>query len=217
MKSCLQNIGLICALIGASLAYAEPPNPDYVYISKGKAVGNWNWVVFDPDNWWLPIEGRSGKSKSGKVTIKPTDYQSKGDAIQLTWNRKNKIGGAILVGHTTNLAKFEDAAEMVLVAKVDRKPSSDVTLTLECGKDCKGDIPIKDNLKNAPEGQWFVFPVALNCFTAAGATLDKVNIPFRISTTGRLDLSIAAVFIQSLGKDSVTCASKSDAAADKPD
>ncbi len=216
MKSCLRNIGLLCALIAASLTHAESPNPDFMYIANGKAVGNWQWVLFDSDNWWLPLEGRSGKSKGGKITLKPTDYQGKGDAVQLKWSRKDKEGGVTLVGHGPNLSKFEHAAEMVLVVKVDRKPNRDVTLSLECGENCSGKVPVKESLKSAPQGEWFVLPVALNCFTAAGATLDKVTAPLRISTNGRLDLSIASVFIQSLGKDSVTCASKSDAVADNP-
>lgn len=195
----------IGAMIVATYAFAAPPNPDYVFVSQGEAVAHWHWVVADPANWWLPLNGREGQSQGGKVKIAPTDYQAKGDAVRIEWAKKDTYGSVALAGHTTNLAPFTDKAELVLVARIEHKPKSDVTLSLECGENCSAAVVLNPILKQAPFNEWFVLPVALDCFAAAGAKLEQVATPFKIATTSRFKLSISAAYIQPLAKGDQGC------------
>ncbi len=189
-----------------SKAQREQANPDHTFFIGGKTVGSWHWVLADPKNWWMPLGANEGKSVARKVSMRPVDYQTKNDAVQITWSRKSLYGSVALAGHTANLAPFAKNAELILVARVDRAPNAPVNLALGCGEDCEVQLPIADMLDNAPSKEWFVMPFALECFEKVGAKLEATTIPVKISTTGRLQLSIAAAFIQAQAEGPEGCA-----------
>ena len=185
-------------------------NADYVYFTNGDTPDNWTWVAADPSNWWVPIEGNEGKSKSGKVKIKPIDFKGKGDAVTISWSRKDNWGNMALQGRTVDLSKFEKTGELAIAIKMDKKPNKPVKLTLECGENCKAEIQIKDMLREAPVGQWFALPIPLDCYKQKGADLSKVTSPFSIGTDGILTISIAEIRLQQMASGDQGCIPNSE-------
>lgn len=196
-------VALLLLLCSCCFANA---NPNYIYFSDGNTTQGWQWVLGDTANWWIPIEGREGKTKTGKLSIKPANYKAKGDAVTLRWNRKKLWASASISGRTTDLSQLKNKAELVIVAKVSKKIRANVKLAMDCGKGCRGEVPIKEMLNNAEPNTWFVLPIPLNCFVYAGAgQMEAIGTPLSIGTDGRMELSIARVHVQALAKGDKGC------------
>lgn len=206
----------IILLAQFSFAADDGVNPDYVYFTHGDTPENWNWVLADEDNWWMPLESNSGVSAGGKVQIKPIDFKGKGDAVELTWDKKEKTGTIAIHGRTVNLSHLEHSTELVLITKINQRPKGDVTFQLECGEKCSGAIPMKGMLRTSPQKEWFVLPIPLDCFTHAGAKLDAVSVPLKIDSRSRFSISIASIYLQPMAKGDEGCTPNPKPGAEAP-
>lgn len=201
----LASLLAICSL-SAYAQQAQSPNPNYIFFDQGETIEGWTWVFADEKNWWKPLEGDKGKSATGKISVSRSSYKSKGDAIKVKWKRSSTWAALNIGGRTTDLAKLEHAAELIIIAKVDKKPKGDVKISMGCGDDCKGEISIKDQLRAVKSKEWFVLPVALDCFKAAGAhKLGAIDMPLSIGTDTSMILHIASVHIQAMNKGDQGC------------
>ncbi len=200
----LASLIFACA---SQLALAANPNPNFNYIVSGEIIAGWGIQLGDPDNWSTAVTNRQGKSASGKVSVEPSDFQAKGDALKFSWSpRKDVPGNAAIYGSPIDLSSFENTGALVLDLKVAVKPDKDVTLGMDCGYPCGGKLHIKPNLANLKIDQWSSLPIPLNCFTKEGMDLKKVNGPLVMSTNGKLTLEITNVRLQKLEEGDKGCA-----------
>jgi beta-glucosidase len=82
--------------------------------------------------------------------------------------------------------------------RVDRAPDQGVTLGLRCteplcGTHAGATVDVTRIFKSSPPGDWRTLSIPLSCFTAAGADLAQVAVPFALATAGRFGLTISAV------------------------
>lgn len=199
-------VGIIISVLSwqSATAYAAI-NPDFFYFSAGDTPENWVWVLGDEKNWWQPLEGNEGVSGTGKLKISRVDYQAKGDAVNLKWGKKDTWAVANISGRTVDLSKYENAAELVIVIKIDSKIKGNVKLAMDCGDKCRAEVPIADLLNQAKPKTWFVLPIALDCFSKAGVKLNTVMTPFSIGSNSKLSLSIASINIQKKADATESC------------
>ncbi|MEN0036592.1 MAG: putative glycoside hydrolase [Cellvibrio sp.] len=193
------------SLFAPIICNAQTPNPTYFYLVKGELNGR-GISVGDPSNWSTNIEGREGKSAGGKISVAPTSYKDKGDAIQLTWAARKKVVGSFgLYGEAIDLSKFKDAAALTIDMRIDVKPDKDVRVALGCGYPCLADLSINSMIKQMPKGEWFSLPLPLNCFKSDNFDLTKIIAPFSISTDGKFTVSIANIRLEKLGEGEKGC------------
>lgn len=198
---------LSCIAFGSTAEEAKKINSKLSYIVDGQITEGWNMQLGDPENWSVPVVDRNGKSASGKLTIEPADFQAKGDAIKFTWAPRKQVNATVaLYGSALDLSQFENTGALVLDIKIDVSPDKDVTLAMDCGYPCRGELHIRKNLADLKKGQWSSLPVALNCFTKAGLDLKKVYGPFVIGTDGKLTMEVANVRLQKLMDGDKGCA-----------
>lgn len=181
-------------------------NPNYFYLVKGELIQR-SIALGDPSNWYTPVNGREGKSASGKIEVSPTDFKGKGDAIQIKWSaRKKEIGSLSIAGDVIDLSKFKDAASLTIDMKVDVKPDKDVRVGLSCGYPCLADLSINSMIKTMPKGEWFSLPIPLNCFKSDNFDLSKISGPFSIATEGKFTVSITNIRLEKLSEGEKGCA-----------
>jgi beta-glucosidase len=89
--------------------------------------------------------------------------------------------------------------------RVDSPPTAKVTVGIECGPGCRGDLSIDTQLKQAPAGEWRQLKMPLHCFQSKGAELRNVTAPFVLTTAGKLELGIANVRLESGLNDATSC------------
>lgn len=187
-----------------SNAQAQEANPRFSFFSQGQTPGAWQWVLSDPSNWWLPLTENTGRSKSGKIAISPSDDQTFLGAVKLSWNENPEFGGASITGFTTNLAPYEHNAELSLAVKLEKRADY-VSLKMNCGENCEASINISDHLKKAKLNTWFALPIPLDCFTAQGVDLSNIQQPFSIGTQGSMILHIAEIKVAAMKGDDQGC------------
>jgi beta-glucosidase len=85
---------------------------------------------------------------------------------------------------------FETNADMSLLVqyRVDEAPAGPVRLSLG-----GAGLDVTPVLAAAPRGEWRDLKIRLACFRDAGANIGAVTEPFRLSTAGRLTVSLRTV------------------------
>lgn len=195
----------LCSLPSISHAQNGNLNPNHFYLVKGELIQR-SIALGDPSNWNINLQGREGKSASGKLTVAPVDFQAKGDAIQLTWSKKQKVVGSFgLYGNAIDMSKFKDAASLTIDMRVDVKPDKDVRVGLNCGYPCQADVSINRMIKTMPKGEWFALPIPLNCFKSDNFDLSKIAGPFTIATDGKFTVSITNIRLEKLPEGEKGC------------
>ncbi|RZA00268.1 MAG: glucan-glucohydrolase [Moraxellaceae bacterium] len=159
----------------------------------------------DPSNWSLVIQGRAGKSASGKVEVSPTDYKGGGDAMQIKWSKKSEQGNFSMYGAAVDLTAFQKVANLVVEMRVDVMPDKPVSLGMDCGYPCGATVNLSNLIKSMPKGQWFGLPIPLSCFKSNNFDISKVVGPIVISTQGKLTLSLTNIHLEKMGPDDKGC------------
>lgn len=196
------SLGLLMAL---PVQAQNTLNPSYFYLVKGELISR-NISLGDPGNWNTSLQGREGKSASGKVEVTPIDFKGTGDAIQIKWSpRKNMQGNFALYGSPIDLSKFKNAAALTIDMRVDVKPDKNVNIGLDCGYPCRADLSINGMIKKMPKGEWFSLPLPLNCFKSDNFDLSKINGPFSIATDGKFTVSITNIRLEKLADGEKGC------------
>jgi beta-glucosidase len=82
--------------------------------------------------------------------------------------------------------------------RVDRVPEQSVKIGLRCTEPLCGTragamLDVTRVFKNSQPGDWRNLSIPLTCFTAAGADLARVAVPFAVETSGRFGLTISEV------------------------
>lgn len=185
---------------------AETLNPNFFYLVSGELVGPRGMQVGDPDNWSVAIQNREGKSKSGKISVKPGSFKEAGDALELNWSSRKKMQGSFgIYGAPIDISVFKDAAALVIDLKVDVRPNKDVHIGMDCGYPCRATISARKLLTEFKTGEWFSLPIPLNCFKSEEFDLSKINGPFIIDTEGKLKLTIANIRLEKLMEGEKGC------------
>ena len=155
----------------------------------------------------MPINKSKGQTLDGVLKTTSVDYQGTRDAIQGIWNEKNEGSMLYLSGQPIDLTQYENLVAIAVDMKFDKKPRRlTMSWRLDCGYPCSGTVDVGKNLAKKPNGEWFTFPVPLNCFSKSGADLSKIKSPFLLSTPNEVTLNIANVRLVLLPEGDKGCA-----------
>lgn len=188
-------------------AEAQTPglNPNFFYFVNGKVIGHRGLTLGDPGKWGLSVEGITGESAGGKITIRPEDFQGKGDAINIKWSKKDIKGELGIFGPAINIAAFKDLAALTFDVKVNSRPKESVMVGMDCGYPCRAEYEVGMLLRKLKKSTWTSFPIPLNCLKENNFDLSKISGVFVMSTQGKLDLSIANIRLEKLPAGSKSC------------
>ena len=114
-------------------------------------------------------------------------------------------GQLALYGSPINLSAVRDQATLVFDLKLDRKPTQDVTISMDCEWPCRGGFNATKILSKFPKGEWRYFSLPLNCIRGDKFDLSKINGVFLMSTEGALELSLANIRIERLAEGEKGC------------
>lgn len=180
-------------------------NPDFFYFVGGKIIGSRGFTLGDPGKWGLNMKGVEGESATGKLKVKPDDFQTENDALNLKWSKKNVKGELGLFGPATDLSPYKDLAALTFDVKVNSKPRESVKVGMDCGYPCRAEYEVGMILRKMKKKTWTSLPIPLNCFKENNFDHTKISGVFLINTEGKLDLSIANIRLEKLPEGAKTC------------
>jgi beta-glucosidase len=174
------------------------------FYSDGKLGRGWRWVVKEGEGGLedlgpLPWRGQS-------LEVVPDERQAADDVRTLNWTANGRASFGLLGRAPIDLQR-ESNGELSLAIeyRVNAPPAGDVSLALQCGEKCGAALPVTGELAKAPVGEWRKLRILLNCFERAGAGMQKITVPFMISSTGTFGLSIASIRLEAGVENTVRC------------
>ena len=199
---------LACLLLStpSTMAQQKALNANYFYFFDGKVVGGWGLTLGDQGNWVMPVQSDSAQSVDKQIEIRRADYQHSGDALHLKWSRNKGKGQFAIYGAPVDLSKLENKAALTMEIRIIKKPKTGVTIGMDCGYPCRGELGIHKMLRDMNSDEWILFPIPLNCFSTNGADLSKINSPIILASDGVFEIEIANIRLELLPEGAPTCA-----------
>lgn len=196
-------ISLLFAVTG--LSQAKELNANYFYFFDGKPIGGWGLTLGDEENWVLPVNTSPMDSAGKQIKISRADYQKKDDALNLKWSRSKGKGQFAIYGSSIDLTQLANMAALTMEIKILKKPKAGVSIGMDCGYPCRGEMNIQKMLREMKTKEWITLPIPINCFAVKGADLSKINSPIIIASEGQFELQIANIRLELLPKGAPTC------------
>ena len=123
------------------------------------------------------------------------------DGIRATW-AGTQSGMLRISGRARDLRpEAGQGAALDVRYRVDRTPDRSVAVGLRCAEPLCGApdgamLDVTKVIKNSSVGEWRDLSIPLSCFSAAGADLGSVVIPFAVQSSGRFAVTISEVSLQ---------------------
>jgi beta-glucosidase len=180
-----------------------PPAIDpQVFWTRGKPGSGWNWVVSNP----TAIHEAMQATGTQGVTYTPSDFKAQEDARSIKWPESGSARVGLAGDTAIDLTRETNGlSSLAFDYRVDGPISGAVKVLMECGAGCSGAVPIQDELKAAPRGQWKHLKIPLGCFAKSGMDMGRVTAPILISSDGPLALSLAEIKLESGENDILAC------------
>lgn len=193
------------------LSEEVPPLPPglasmHSYFAGGRPTAGWQLAVGNGDAARTTLATATGNSPDDTLAISALDHAAQEDARLAKWSGRGAATLALQGDAPIDLQREANGQLSVTFDyRVDVPPSGKVTIGIECGPGCRGDLPIDAQLKQAPAGEWRQLKMPLHCFQSKGADLRNVTAPFLLTTAGKLELGIANVRLESGLNDTTGC------------
>lgn len=180
------------------------------YFAAGRTANGWKLAVGEAGGARQELPTATGTTANERLKVTAIDRSAQEDARLASWTGNGAATLAIQADTPIDLQREANGQlSLVFDYRVDAAPSSGVELAVECsgqgGAICRGEIPIENQLRAAPQGEWLQSRILLRCFQQGGADMRAITAPLAISTSGTLRLGIANVRLDTGLKDAITC------------
>ncbi|MDY6945476.1 MAG: exo 1,3/1,4-beta-D-glucan glucohydrolase [Pseudomonadota bacterium] len=187
-------------------AAAAGQTSTHSYFTAGRPTNGWQLAIGDGDGARTALNAAVGNSQGDVLKVSAIDHAAQEDARLATWSGRGPATLALQGDAPIDLQREANGQLSVTFDyRVDTAPTAPVTLGIECGPGCRGDLPVDAQLKQAPAGQWRQLKMPLHCFQGKGADLRNVTAPFLLTTAGKLEIGIANVRLASGLNDASAC------------
>ena len=176
------------------------------YFGAGRPSAGWELAIGNGSGARTVLAAATGASQDNALTVSAIDHEAQEDARLVKWSGHGPATLALQGDAPIDLQREANGQLSVTFEyRVDTPPTGKVTLGIECGPGCRGDLPIDAQLKQAPGGEWRQLKMPLHCFQGKGADLRNVTAPFLLTAAGKLELGIANVRLESGLNDAASC------------
>jgi beta-glucosidase len=163
-------------------------------VFSGSPRPPWKTYVGDAGNWQKLVSGKQTSSDFGKLIVTTVDGAVQEDSRHVEWTGGNESQFYWQSDALMDISPLRDeGAALVMIFKIDKRPKGKVTLRMDCGWPCRGELNITRILRSIPEGQPVRIGVPLACFEKVGVNLTRVNSPFVLVSSKPFALTIADV------------------------
>ncbi len=167
-------------------------------VFSGSTREPWRTFVGDAGNWQKLVSGKKTSSNYGKLTVTTVDGAVQEDSRLIEWAGGNESQFYWQADSLVDLTSLRDeGAAMVMIFKVDKHPKGKVTMRMDCGWPCRGEMNLTRIFRAIPEGRPVRLGIPLSCFEKVGVDLTRVTSPFVLVSGKPFALTISDVRITS--------------------
>jgi beta-glucosidase len=199
------DLGTLSEASGLSASVAAPG----VYFQHGKPVGSLGLALLAADGSVDTVAAAPAVTHDGSLQVAAIDYRRQEDARRFAWSGAGAATVELRSGTPLDLSRQANG-DVLLVAtiKIDTLASGRVTLGMGCGAHCAARVPVDAALAALPKGRWLRVGMPLKCFQQAGADMRRIEVPFRLESTGRDTINLAHVALGTDADDTLPCGTK---------
>ena len=132
----------------------------------------------------------TGATDNGSLSVRAVDRDAQEDARELRWSGRSRGTFRIANPRPVDLSTAGPLAVEVAI-KVDRPPAAVVSIEIACGPGCSAKADVTSRLTAIAGKGWQVLNLSLACLN--GADLTRVTVPFALSTSGAVQLTLSSV------------------------
>lgn len=137
---------------------------------------------------------------SNTASLKGVNYRTadrfvQEDTINLQFTGQEHASFVIANAFREDIRTYAEAnAALFVEFKTNQAPSAEVFIEMDCQAQCSSKIAITKAVQL--NQQWHSLSIPLSCFSEQGTDMSKLTMPFKLSTSGQLDISIHQVVIK---------------------
>lgn len=192
---------------GSLAALSEDPGvaddymPSGVWFSRGAVEDRLAMVLVGGDGEAVNVTRSSASSADGQVSLSAIDHRAQEDARLVEWHGEGRF--ELVAEDPMQLDRETNAGlSLTFLARIDRLPESrEVSLKVDCGTDCSGELALGEWLESIEREQWLRIGVPLRCLRVAGADMDHLLRPLVIQSDAGLSLALTEIAL-SMDSDS---------------
>src|SRR5262249_16424594 len=140
---------------------AAAPIDTHVFLNKGKASQGWRVVLDEEGEKRTPGDGALSH---GALQLRSAEKTGSAEALTAQWSGSGP-GRLGLEGSSPIDLHRESNGQLSLALdyRVTAAPTDGVEISMECGRQCRGSVPVADELRAAPAGEWRTLKIPLSC------------------------------------------------------
>jgi beta-glucosidase len=171
-------------------------------------------AIQKPWQLWLysgetQLEVNSNVHKFASLSYKTVDKEVQEDAFKISLDGNLPAGVKIMShgGFREDLsAVLESDYALRFSVKLDAALSTDVLVSMYCeaSESCGHKQNITEWLKSLSPAEWHTFSISLSCYRLGGMNFNHTTVPFELSASGPLNLSLADIALVEDNQGSAT-------------
>lgn len=179
-------------------------------LSKVTARKIFNGAMIKPWLLWMfsgneQVEVNSSSYAIGSLKYRTVDKNVQEDALQISLAGAARAGMRIVSKSNFRedlRSDLEVNSALQFQVKVSVKPTSSVMLAMKCEDDggtegnCGAAIDITKQLSELPVNEWHTMSIDMACYAKSGMNMSGVVVPFELSSTGKVTLSLAEIRLE---------------------
>lgn len=128
------------------------------------------------------------------VSMQTSQINTQQDAKTLIWSGPAKVSArAVKIKHIPDYALKQGVLSFDVM--VHQAPTAEVSLAMHCGKQCQGQVKLTEVMRRIAGKGKQAIKVPLACFSRQGVNLQKLEVPFELSSSGNFSLAFTNVQI----------------------
>lgn len=198
---------------GALAALSEEPGVenardgfDGTIMARGDLSALFALYLGDTSNLNVPVNGLSGESLGGAISVRGVDYRAQEDSRQFTWSGNGMGMARLSAQRPVDLSDFEGQSLRV-VWRFDDMPDGPMTLGMGCGEGCDGSFDLAALTGDTAVGEWTETAIPLTCFAQADVDLETVDRIFSLETASQAAITVHDVAIVETPAEIESCPS----------
>ena len=154
----------------------------------------------------VPVTVGPGATSNGWLRTLVLDRNAQEDTRKFVWSGAGEASLELASATAVDLSRESNGALAIEIdVRVDAIGVDPIYLGQACGAACDGRLDLAPSLRTLADKGWQTLSVPLSCLAAKGVNMTKVTTPFRISTSGKVDLSISRVALGTSAVGMVKC------------
>ncbi len=145
-------------------------------------------------------------SGNGWLNTAPLDRNAQEDSRRFTWSGAGEASLEIASAAPIDISRESNGALAIEIdVRVDALEPRPVYVGQSCGAGCGGRVDLSQALRATAGTGWQTVSLPLACLASKGVDMAKVDVPFRITTAARADLSVSRIALGTSGLGLVKC------------